>query len=201
MSMFLPEQTQTQQTVDLSSSAPASDTSQADIALMQRVFSAAMKSPSLIPEGFMSYMLDWIQTQRLSIPIGQVFGFSRFTAQQANATSFDSGVTTTTFAAFSDGPVLSGLGPGNYVVIIACDIRSNSGAAARMGYSVNGGDPDAIKSCTVQESVGFISAAQVAIERLSDPANTLTAQRRIDVAAGNADFGFRSITALKYANL
>lgn len=76
MSMFMPENAGGQTPGGVSSVTPADpETTSEDVALMQRVLSAAARNPNLIPDSFMAYMLDWIQTQRLSIPIGQVFGF------------------------------------------------------------------------------------------------------------------------------
>jgi hypothetical protein len=36
---------------------------------------------------------------------------------------------------------------------------------------------------------------------LSLASNTLQAQRKIDTAVGSGDFGYRSLTVLKYANI
>jgi hypothetical protein len=88
--MFLPDGVaQAQSSFSASdANAPSSpQASQADIALMQRVLAAASQNPNLIPADFMSYVLDWIQTQRLEIPIGQVPGYSQFVNNAiANAT-------------------------------------------------------------------------------------------------------------------
>ena len=64
MSQFLPDgfgQTPPSGVADITP--PDPETTSADIALMQRVLSAASRNPNLIPEDFMSYVLDWIQTQ------------------------------------------------------------------------------------------------------------------------------------------
>jgi hypothetical protein len=77
MSMFLPESDKQAQTQDgVSSSAPdVIQTTQADVAIMQRVFSAAAQNPTQIPDSFMAYFLDWLQINKLQIPIDQVFGY------------------------------------------------------------------------------------------------------------------------------
>lgn len=81
MSQFLPEtpQSAVQQT-DFKSIVETPSLG-GDIALMQRIFSAAVTNPSQIPSDFMAYLVDFIQTQRLSIPIGQVVGYQRFATQ------------------------------------------------------------------------------------------------------------------------
>lgn len=81
MSQFMPEAQQPepqQQKVDFA--APATDSS-GDVALMQRIFRAAVQNPNLIPTDFMAYVLDYIQIARLEIPIGQVFGYERIATQ------------------------------------------------------------------------------------------------------------------------
>lgn len=79
MSMFLPEGPyQTQPPSGVADITPAEpETTSGDIALMQRVFAAAMRNPNLIPSDFMSYLVDFIQISGLVIPIGQVFGYAQ----------------------------------------------------------------------------------------------------------------------------
>ena len=48
---------------------------------MQKVLQAAAENPLMIPPDLMSYILDYVQTSRLSIPIGQVFGYQRIAPQ------------------------------------------------------------------------------------------------------------------------
>ncbi len=78
MSQFLPETQAPPEQPGFSGvpDAPA-PAGPADTALMQRVLAAAAQNPNLIPASFMAYMIDWIQTQRLVIPISQVFGWQR----------------------------------------------------------------------------------------------------------------------------
>jgi hypothetical protein len=83
MGIFLPEGTgQGQVQSGVSEITPANpETTTEDIALMQRVLSAASRNPNLIPTDFMAYLIDYVQTSRLSIPIGQVFGWQRVSTQ------------------------------------------------------------------------------------------------------------------------
>lgn len=91
--MFLPEgPNQTAPPSGVADITPADpETTQADIALMQRVLSAASRNPNLIPADFMSYIVDFIQISRLQIPIGQVPGYSR---QVASSASYYAGAST-----------------------------------------------------------------------------------------------------------
>lgn len=79
MSMFLPEGPyQTQPPSGVADITPAEpETTSGDIALMQRVLAAASRNVNLIPSDFMAYIVDFIQTSRLQIPIGQVPGYSQ----------------------------------------------------------------------------------------------------------------------------
>lgn len=76
--MFLPDGPyQTQPPSGVADITPANpETTSADIALMQRVLSAASRNVNLIPSDFMAYVVDFIQTSRLQIPIGQVPGYT-----------------------------------------------------------------------------------------------------------------------------
>jgi hypothetical protein len=54
------------------------DVTQEDIALMQRVLlRRRSQNPNLIPDQFMAYLLDYVQTSNLIDPIGQVFGYQK----------------------------------------------------------------------------------------------------------------------------
>lgn len=202
MSMFLPEsgaKTLEQPGVAQPTNPDVTDD---DLKLMQRVLSAASRYPNMIPDQFMAYLMDYVQTSGLVIPIGQVFGFAGFTAQQANSSSVDAAVSATVYANFTaDGPELSGLSAGRYLIVVSCDIQAVAGAFPRMGYSVNGAAPDDTASCACQVSGGYISVSKPSLVTLTADANTLTSQRKIDAAVGSANFGFRSITALRYDNL
>lgn len=97
MSMFLPENAPQQQPGGVTATTPPSpETTQEDVSLMQRVFAAAARNPNQIPNGFLPYVLDWLNTQRLEVPIGQVFGFK---SQSGIRGSID-----------SDGTILVGSG-------------------------------------------------------------------------------------------
>lgn len=109
MSQFLPETPQS--AVQQTDFKPIVETPSldGDIALMQRIFSAAVTNPSQIPSDFMAYLVDFIQTQRLTIPIGQVVGFRQQTdirGRVSSAGAITNGV----------GFTVSKLGTGNYLI-------------------------------------------------------------------------------------
>lgn len=107
--MFLPDgPNQAQPPSGVADITPAEpETTSADIALMQRVLSAASRNPNLIPADFMSYVLDWIQTQRLQIPVGQVFGYPKATRTVAGTVAADGTISTGTGFTIAKG--VSGL--------------------------------------------------------------------------------------------
>lgn len=128
MSMFLPDNFGQGQSQDgVSSITPANpETTQEDVALMQRVLSAASRNPNLIPSDFMAYLFDFIQTQRLQIPIGQVFGFQKFVSTQVSIFT-DGG------QSLSNSGNVSAAGPsvavvaGKYLVIMGADMNTQFG--------------------------------------------------------------------------
>jgi hypothetical protein len=82
VSLFLPEGSGQQPQPGVASVTPANpETTGEDIALMQRVLSAASRNVNMIPTDFMAYLIDYVQTSNLQIPIGQVFGYQRIAPQ------------------------------------------------------------------------------------------------------------------------
>lgn len=211
MSMFLPEgPNQTSPPSGVAAITPADpETTQADIALMQRVLSAASRNPNLIPADFMSYMLDWIQTQRLQIPIGQVFGFQQFTANFATI----SGYGTTTSVTYGDldgsvggaspipGPVLSGLADGKYVVLIGCAAyNSVNNGATLMSLQVNSTAALDTNSAECYANVPISIARAFTLSLSNGGSNTLTAKYKVS-AGTTGTFSTCWMVALRYANL
>lgn len=101
MSMFLPESSNLSGPAQPGATqiTPTNpETTSEDVKLMQRVFTAAMQNPNLIPDQFMAYVLDWIQTQRLIIPIGQVFGYRSVAGIRGSVSATGSILTGTGFS-------------------------------------------------------------------------------------------------------
>lgn len=133
MSEFLPENL-TQETPGLAS-IPArqgdATATQDDIALMQRVFAAAAQNPTMVPEAFFQYALDFMQVNNLQIPISQVFGFSQFTVKQkASASSFGSITATSTGTGLPSADfTIDTLPDGRYVFIYGATVDISGPAA------------------------------------------------------------------------
>jgi PAB1-binding protein PBP1 len=84
----------------------------------------------MIPADFLAYVVDYIQTQRLQIPIGQVVGFQNFVSTQASVYQNSGQSLSGTFA---NGASASGAGPsvsvpsGKYVVLAGGDMATQFG--------------------------------------------------------------------------
>jgi hypothetical protein len=144
MSMFLPDGAQgTVPPSGVTDFSPATDeVTSSDIAIMQRVLSAAAQNPSMIPESFMAYVLDWLQINNLQIPIKQVFGYQdsvgsivsealagQFVASSATGAGSSSGSPVTGAV----GPAVSGLvSGGKYVVWYGYNLHTNDNATMHM---------------------------------------------------------------------
>jgi len=201
MSMFLPEQQGQPQSGVVSVTPSSPETTSEDIALMQRVFAAAARNPNLIPADFMAYVFDFIQTQRLEVPIGQVFGFAGFTFVASPLVSTSE---TTVATAYSDlatvGPTLDGLGDGRYAIFLTnLSAIVSAGQQAYMGASVNGA-PASDSFATEVWSSSFSTPTRPFLTTLSGGANSIKAVYRSS-GGSTATFKNRQIFAVRYANL
>lgn len=201
MSMFLPENAMSPSNGGVTSVTPATtETTTEDVALMQRVFAAGSRNPNLIPQDFLAYVLDWIQTQRLTIPIGQVFGFSGFTVQSSDFVGAFESTASTAYADLTTvGPTLT-LGDGRYLLLLSADIDTDAaGHEAHMSYAINGasqGDTPSVQ-CREPNFVSCMRPSLIALKTGGD--NSIVAKYR--AATGIGFFGNRQMFALKYANL
>lgn len=201
MSAFLPEQSQNAPSGITEFSPANPQTTTEDVALMQRVFQAAAQNPLMLPADFMAYLFDYIQTSRLQVPIGQVFGFSQFTA---NVAPFIVATEATTATSYGDlatvGPVLTGIPDGKYLLLYGSQAYTTGGAVAFMSVQVNStaaGDDDSAASTTGAAH----SVMMTKIASLSNGSNTITAKYRELTAGQTATFQRRWLVALKFANL
>lgn len=201
MGLFLPEPQASASDPKVDFTPPAGDAS-GDVALMQRIFSAAVQNPSLIPPNFMAYVVDFIQTQRLNIPIGQVVGYTQTRAQQARVSTSE---TTPASVAYVDlttvGPKLDGLGDGQYIFWFGALNNQGAGASSFMGLKINGTEADDANAVQWITNGSFIPGATAISARLSSGGpNTVTARYRTSVAATPATFANRWLIAQKIAN-
>lgn len=199
MGMFLPETPSS--TSGGSPFTPSSpEVTQGDIALMQRVLRAAAQSPNLIPDEFMAYTLDWLQTQNLEIPIGQVFGFSGFTMRLARVQASESA--TGSINTYQDlatvGPELDGLPDGRYQLLYGATIQ---GSGSNLYYSpklnsTEATDADALILTPSTVPIGGAFGTQTVFTN-----GTNTILMRYKYPGGGQAFSNRWLVAIKYANV
>lgn len=211
MSMFLPDGAQgTVPPSGVTDFSPATDeVTSSDIAIMQRVLSAAAQNPSMIPESFMAYVLDWLQVNNLQIPIGQVFGFQKFLSTQVTVDFIsDNGVGTTTSATYGDltgataGPELDGLPDGKYLILFGAAAGSGVTATetALVSILVNGvaaTDNDAAQN----QNAALASIVRGVPKSLSNNGSSSVKLVYREAGGGSGTFSFRWLAAIRYDNL
>lgn len=187
--MFLPEGTQAQPADGVASITPANpETTSADIALMQRVLSAASRNPNLIPSDFMAYLIDFIQVSNLVIPIGQIFGFRRSSIG-----------TTLSYDEFSVPVSITATTEGTANLVLTSSAAGCSGGAVRVEFfspAVDSGSPgaDSMKFVLQQDGVDIGLFAQVYSPSSEDliPVHLV---RRLVPAAGAHTFSVRAFVS------
>jgi hypothetical protein len=194
MSMFLPEGTgQTQPQDGVANVTPSNpETTTEDIALMQRVLSAASRNPNLIPSDFMAYVLDYIQTGRLQIPIGQVFGFEKFVSTQVSIFKDNGQSLSGTGNTTAPGPSVSAKA-GKYVVIMGADMNTQFGNGVAQMVLTPGG----LTVQGYQASVASV-AKGTSISLAAD--GTISAQLQINGGGNLATISGAWLIAIRYDN-
>lgn len=192
MSMFLVEQ-KGQPQDGVSSITPSNpETTQEDVALMQRVLSAASRNPNLIPSDFMAYVADFMQTSRLEIPIGQVFGFQKFVSTQVSIFT-DSGQSLSgTGTSTTPGPSVS-VPEGKYIVIMGADMSTQFGnGACSMTLSPGG-------ATATGNPASVVSVCKGAPVTLASP-STISALLSIAGGGQTATISAAWLIAIRYDN-
>lgn len=198
MSVFLPEGYDAPASDKLvqPSAAPLSDQEKD---LIRRLFS----KPELIPERFLSYIVDYLAVNQPQIPISNIFGFSQFTAKEGNTIS--SPTETTTSTSYTDlptvGPTITGLPDGKYVIFFGnTSSTSSSSAQATTSVKVNSieaSDTDML----LNGSTVTVPVSRAILKTLSNGGNNTLAMRYKVFTAGTGSFRDRWMIALRYANL
>jgi hypothetical protein len=173
--------------------------SQQDLDNMVRVFAAAADRPDLIPQTFLAYVVDYIQTANLQVSVSQITGQTLQLTPAASITAAES-LTATTYGDLSTvGPELSGLTSGRYAVLYGAQAKTSATTdEALMSVSINGGaaaDDDAAVTANTDLANVFTLSLQV----LTADSNTIEAKYR--ATGGTATFGQRKLIAIRYANL
>lgn len=170
----------------------------AELDTLRKVFSSPLDTPA----EWKAWLVSYLEANPPQIPIGQVLGFSAFTASYA-AQPLSSAITVANAwqTLGNDGPTLSDMSKGKYVLLYGANYDALGGATGYMGYCINGASvPN-----------GFLVEAPVQIERFllmradiielpldSDP-NTITF--KYQASQVGPSWANRWAMALKYANL
>lgn len=144
----------------------------------------------------------WLEMHPPAIPVGQILGFSAFTAlvaptiQPATAETTASAVYTNLA---SVGPQLSGVPAGKYLLLFGCLAANSTGSGTSlMALSVNGATPIDDESSGTAQTGGVTAVMMAVAKTLSQDSNTIVAKYRS--GAATAQFIRRWLIALKYSN-
>ncbi len=146
----------------------------------------------LSPE-FLSDLKLWIEQSGIAIPLSQLVGFTQFVAQ--GQTGAGTSTTSITYAPLN-GPSLTGLSPGKYLLIYGLG-AVNGVSDTLMGISVNGDTPLDSDSVRVSASGDGLFAATIRFVTLTANSNSLAAMYRCP--SGGSGFADGWLLALRYA--
>lgn len=186
---------------------------------MQRVLTAAANNPNLMPENFMAYMLDWIQTQRLSIPLGQVFGYQNsvasivgksvtealndmFVYHVANAEG-EEPVTSTSYSPWAGSPELTGLDDGKWFVVWGASAKgddSAGGSALQLAVRPNGSGSTNFAESQEQAYYTSIARGDSVTLGAGSGSNTLQLIALTTISGHTSKVRYAWIAALKYSD-
>jgi len=167
----------------------------------RRVFESISKGQWL-PNAFKQYIVEYLALNQPLVPVGQLVGFSQFTAQVAAAVDTQEQTNSTTYVNLTTtGPTLTGLPDGQYLVLFgaAAEIDTATVNSARMSLEVNGvaaADTD----MALSGSQFLVSVSRVVTKTFAAGSNTITAKYRSTNAGTNAIFANRWMILLRYAN-
>lgn len=169
-----------------------------DLDQMVRVFAAAADRPDLIPQTFLAYLVDYIQTNA-QIVASQIAGTILTSITPASSVTAAESTTATAYGDLATvGPNLTALAAGRYIVLQGAQAKISSSAdQAFMSVAVNGTASD--NDAAVTANVDPASIATLSLQSLTAQSNTIKAQYRVN--GGTGTFGQRKLIAIRYANI
>lgn len=172
-----------------------------DIQALRDQLKKLLAKPDLLPDNFLSFLVDYLSVNQPAIPISQIFGFSQFTAQGSEVAAQESTTSDIATDLTTTGPALSNLGPGNYVVLWGANLLNvTAGKDAVMSLSVTGGTSPS-DTVIAGSTASFISGARAALIALTGETNSITAKYKRGGTGGTATFYGRWLIAIRYANI
>lgn len=166
-----------------------------------KVFAAMNKivGKQWLAKDFLGYMTEYGALNQPLVPIGQIVGFTGFTATFSNVETAESTGSTSYVDLATVGPTVTDLPPGQYVLLHGAYIRnSGAGQAAVMSFSINGAaaSDDDLAGVTYTDNISVMRGSYKTT--LTEQINTITAKYR--VTGGTGTFARRWLIALKTAN-
>lgn len=198
MSQFIPEDQATSSIVDANAKGIIPD---GDLTLIRKVL-ARPEVISQVAPNFFAYMVDYLAVNQPLVPIGQISGFSQFTARAAQGPgSAEYGTSATYDDLATVGPQLTNLPDGNYVIGFGAIATSSvANKTAYTSISINGAsatDSDGFNTLGLNGSTN-VGGTMFLVKRLSASGNnSLCLKYRTEDASYWQN---RWLLALKYAN-
>ena len=156
--------------------------------------------PEDFPPRFKSWLVDFIAVNIPQIPISQIVGFSQFTANQVQVVTSETTTSLTYTNLATDGPTISGLSKGTYLLLFGGIIENSVGSHAFISVSVNGATPveaDAASAEPISTTADF-NLSRAVTKSLDAASNTVKLQYR--VGAGTGTFYNRWLVVLRIGN-
>lgn len=156
--------------------------------------------PELLPNDFLSFVTDFVSVNQPVIPISQINGFDRFTANFAAVATSQTTTSASYVSLATTGPELTDIPDGIYVVTHGALMASSAdGSRVFQSISVNGGsasDGDAAQNGNLFN----LSACTSVQKSLSGGTNTITCKYRTNSSV-TGTFANRFVLAQRVSNL
>lgn len=166
--------------------------------LFQRGLAAPLQT---IPKEFESWLIDRIAVLQPLIPIGQVVGFSQYTAQTGPRVDTQETTTSTSYDDLATvGPQLTGLPDGQYLFMFGCAMSEPGGAITYMGLKFNATEAQDSEAASWDNETGEWAFPTGVVTTTLAGGGTNTVTARYKTAGGTGSFAKRWLVGLKFAN-
>lgn len=157
-----------------------------------------LRFPEEFPAEFKEWLIDFFAVNIPQIPIGQIVGFSQYTATVGTRVDGQSSTTSSSYIELDGGnPQITGLGKGSYLIYHGCALEaSGSTITARQTLKFNDETPVS-DNAILGEGQGIFSASRVVQKTFDGPNNTIKCVYAQE-GGGTAYFELRWIIAIKY---
>lgn len=165
----------------------------------RRVYASLAKGGQWLPKDFLTYLKERMTIDPALIPIGQVVGFTQFTAQTSTVLAGEATASATYVDLGTVGPTVTGLADGRYLLIYGAGAIKAASGSALMSVEVNGVAASNDDAVQIQNTTYVTGTYAVAKTLDAGGLNTVVA-KYASTAGGSCEFNRRFLIALKYAN-